>query len=269
MFEPHFGFQRTPFERDIPPRDMYEPQGFKELRSRLSYSADRRKFCVVTGDVGVGKTTAIRSFVSGLHKGQHHCVYIADSALTPRVFYWEVLSQLGIGGKPCFYRSEGKRKMLDELDRLSDESHIIPVIIVDEAHLLSRTMLEETRFLLNQRMDSANPMSLILVGQGELRAQLSKEMFEPITQRIDFHFRLAPYDRSQTAEYIQAHMRYAGDGRGVFSDGAVDAVYRYSGGVARKINKACQMALLYAAQSGKHAIDGQDVDYVVEQELVW
>jgi len=267
--EAHFNLRRPPFERDISTSALYIAPRTQELLSRLEYATMRRKFVVVTGDVGVGKTTAIRKFADSLDNTRSRFIYIADSALKPRVFYWEVLTQMGADEKPSFYRSESKRKMLVHMRRLVENSQVIPVIIVDEAHLLSDEMLEETRFLLNNDMDSNNPMSLIVVGQSELRAKLSKDVYEPITQRIDFHFKLEPFDRAQTCEYIAYHMRYAGGDAGVFTDTAIDSVYGYSHGLARKINKVCSLALIYAAQRGKHAIEGADIEFIIEQELAW
>ena len=269
MIEQFFRFRQMPFERNIPVEHLYTTPKFDELLARLEYAARNRKFSVVTGGVGVGKTTAVRKFVASLDRDSFRCIYIADSALTPRVFYWEVLTQMTSDEKPSFYRSEGKRKMLGYFSRLSESAHVIPVIIIDEAHLLSAGMLEETRFLLNNDLDSQNPMSLVVVGQSELRAKLSKEIFEPITQRIDFRFALDPFDRAQTQDYIHAHMRYAGESREIFSPSAVDAVFHFSGGVARKINKACSLALLYAAQKAMHTVDGGVIQYVAEQELSW
>ena len=269
MIEQFFSFKHMPFERNIPTEHLYTTPKFDELLSRLDYAARNRKFIVITGGVGVWKTTAARAFVAALDQNSFRCIYIADSALTPRVFYWEVLTQLSTDDKPSFYRSEGKRKMLDRFLHLAESSRVTPVIIIDEAHLLSVSMLEETRFLLNNSMDSDNPMSLVVIGQSELRGKLSKEAYEPITQRIDFRFTLMPFDRAQTQDYIHAHMRYAGEDREVFSPSAVDAVFSFSGGIARKINKACSMALLFAAQKAARTIDGGIVDYVVEQELSW
>jgi type II secretory pathway predicted ATPase ExeA len=269
MMEQFFHFKHTPFERDIPTERLYTTPKFDELLSRLEYAARNRKFCVITGGVGVGKTTAVRKFVDSLDKNSFRCIYIADSALTPRVFYWEVLSQLSAEEKPSFYRSEGKRKMMMYFSKMADTTQVIPVVIIDEAHLLSRSMLEETRFLLNNCMDSQNIMSLVIVGQSELRETLSKEMFEPITQRIDFRFTLVPFDKSQTQDYIHSHMRYAGESRDIFTPSSIDAIFAFSGGVARKINKACSTALLYAAQKAMHTIDGGIIEFVVEQELSW
>jgi type II secretory pathway predicted ATPase ExeA len=269
MMEQFYHFKQTPFERNIPVEHLYTTPKFDELLSRLDYAARNRKFIVLTGGVGVGKTTAVRKFVVSLDPKNFRCIYIADSALTPRVFYWEVLTQLASDVKPSFYRSEGKRKMMERFSSLVDSTQIIPVVIIDEAHLLSSIMLEETRFLLNNSMDSQNPMSLVIVGQSELWAKLSKEIFEPITQRIDFRFALAPFDRAQTQDYIHAHLSYAGETREIFTPSAVDAIYNFSGGVARKINKVCSLSLLYASQKAMHTIDGGIIDYVAEQELSW
>lgn len=269
MIEQFFKFKHMPFERDIPTEHLYTTPKFDELLSRLDYAARHRKFIVITGGAGVGKTTAARRFAASLDKNSFRCIYIADSALTPRVFYWEVLTQLSSNDKPSFYRSEGKRKMIAHFLHLAESAQIIPVIIIDEAHLLSPSMLEEMRFLLNNAMDSQNYMSLVVVGQGELRTKLSKEESEPIAQRIDFRFTLVPFDRAQTQDYIHAHMRYAGETREVFTPSAIDAIFSFSGGIARKINKACSMSLLYAAQKAMHTIDGGIINFVVDQELSW
>lgn len=267
--ETHFNFRRMPFERDLPVSALYLSPKMQELLSRLEYVAKKRMFAVVTGDVGIGKTTIIRRFVDMLDTTLYRCVYIADSALRPRVFYWEVLTQLVGDLKPGFYRSECKRKMMSHMHHMLDDSNITSVVIIDEAHLLSGEMLEETRFLLNNRMDSQNPMALVVVGQSELRQKLSKQVYEPITQRVDFRFKLEQFDRAQTCEYISSHMRHAGGSADIFSDAAVDAVFDYSSGCARKINKACSLALLFAAQHGKHSVDAHDVSLIVDQELTW
>jgi len=163
MFEQYFNFTKIPFARDIPEEELYINQAVEELQGRLEYVARNRLFAVVTGDVGCGKSTAIRRLVTSLDNNRYKVMYISDSALTPRNFYWEVLNQLGCESK--FYRSDAKRELNKEIMNLIEIHKKIPVIITDEAHLLSKEMLEEIRFLLNYRMDSYNPMSLILVGQ--------------------------------------------------------------------------------------------------------
>jgi type II secretory pathway predicted ATPase ExeA len=95
MFEQYFDLTRTPFCRDIPEAELYSTPNIEELCERLEYAARNRLFAVVTGDVGTGKTTALRKLVGSLDSNRYRVLYISDSALTPRNFYWEVLNQLG------------------------------------------------------------------------------------------------------------------------------------------------------------------------------
>ena len=268
MFEAFFNLLRTPFERDIHVDALFSTQKSHELHGRLLFTAQARKFCVVTGDVGVGKSTAMRKFVSSLDQNLFRYVYISDSALTPRVFYWEVLKAFTQLDKPPLYRSDGKHKMMLAMENILSLRQT-PIIIIDEAHLLSHEMLEETRFLLNYKMDSQNPMALIIVGQSELKSTLSKELYEPICQRIDFRFKLPAFDRAQCQDYICAHMAFAGEPRQIFTDSAVSAIFSYSGGLARKINKVCTLSLMSAVQHNSRSIDDKLVAFVIEQELSW
>jgi len=269
MYENFFNLLRTPFARDIPCAQLYSTPAFDELQARLSFAARTRLFCVVTGDVGVGKTTAMRKFNASLDPALFTCVYLSDSALTPRVFYWEILKVLINLEKPSLYRSEGKQKMMNALTAMLEAGRQTPVIIIDEAHLLSNEMLEETRFLLNYKMDSQNPMCLIIVGQNDLRLKLARDFYEPITQRIDFRFKLLPFDRAQTHDYILNHLAYAGESRQIFSDPAVDAIFAYSNGSARKVNKLCSLAMMSAVQRNTRIIDDSLIAFVIDQELTW
>jgi len=270
MYLEFFGFNRYPFSRDISTDSIYLTDSHQELLARLQYVADNRLFLVITGDVGTGKTTIIRKFVTDLDRRRFRPVYISDSALTPRVFYSEVLKDLVGLDKLYFYRADGKRKMFNIMSVMLEEGNQIPIIIIDEAHLLSHEMLEETRFLLNYNMDSKNPMALIIAGQAELRTTLSKSIYEPICQRIDQRFKLSPFDQYQMFEYITRQIQYAGvtEGR-IFSESAIRRIYDYSQGVARKTNKVCDLTLLHAFQNRKKTIEEPMVSYVIDQELTW
>ena len=102
MFEQYFGFSRSPFSRDLRPRDLLDLPGAKEMRSRLNYVASRRLFGVFTGSVGAGKTTIARWFVEELPQAKYKPLYLHDSELTPRNLYWECLNQLGVKPRPIF-----------------------------------------------------------------------------------------------------------------------------------------------------------------------
>ncbi|WP_342400348.1 AAA family ATPase [Weizmannia sp. FSL W8-0676] len=265
MFEAFYGMTHTPFSRDIPTEKLYDSPMMQEILGRLKYTAERQLFAVLTGDCGTGKTTTIRKFVDRLDDGQYKVLYLSDSKLTPRHFYKGLLEQLGCESK--FYRGDAKRQLHREIELMRGIHGVQPVVIVDEAHLLDREMLEEVRFLLNFKMDAQSPMSLILVGQSELWDRLRLQSFTAIRQRIDIQFKLGHYDRAQSAEYIAMHLQYSGVTEQIFTDVALDEIHRFSGGAARIINKICTHCLLYGAQNRHRIIDDHMVKRVIEGEL--
>jgi len=265
MFEEAYGMENTPFSRDVPTDNLYDSPMMQEILGRLKYAAERQLFAVLTGDCGTGKTTTIRRFVDKLDKGKYQVLYLSDSKLTPRHFYKGLLEQLGSEAK--FYRGDAKRQLHREIELMRGIRGVQPVVVVDEAHLLDREMLEEVRFLLNFKMDAQSPMALILVGQSELWDRLRLQSFAAIRQRIDIQFKLGHYDRAQVEEYVAKHLKYAGVDQQFFSDGALDEIHRFSGGSARLINKLCTHCLLYGSQNGFRIIDDHMVKRVIEGEL--
>ena len=265
MFETFYGLERTPFSRDIPTADLYVPVMLEEMLGRLAYTAERQLFAVVTGDCGTGKTTTIRRFTQTLDPAKYTMLYLSDSKLTPRHFYKGMLEQLGCEAK--FYRGDAKRQLHREIELMRGIHCLQPIAVVDEAHLLDREMLEELRFLLNFKMDAQSPMALILVGQNELWDRLKLQSYAAIRQRIDLQCKFTHYDRSQVGEYMKRHLAYAGAQQDIFSDGATDDIYRFSGGSARLINKLSTHCLVYGSQNGHRIIDDHMVKRVIEGEL--
>jgi len=265
MFEAFYGLSNTPFSRDIPTSELYSSFILEETLGRLEYAAKSQLFAVVTGECGTGKTTTIRRFKETLDPAKFMVMYLADSKLTPRHFYKGLLEQLGCEAK--FYRGDAKRQLHREIELMRGIHGLQPVVIVDEAHLLDKEMLEEVRFLLNFKMDAQSPMALILVGQNELWERFQLQSYAAIRQRIDLQCKLPHFDRSQVGEYIKQHLKYAGADHDIFSDTALDVIFHYSSGTARLINKVCTHCLLYGAQNGRRIIDDHMVKYVIQGEL--
>ena len=265
MFEGFYGFKETPFSRSIPTDKLYRGNDSDELIERLKYAARRQLFAVLTGDSGTGKTTSLRRFRDELAGREYVILYISDSKLTPGGFYKGLLEQMGF--ESSHFRGTAKRRLHKEIEVMKGIQGTVPVAIVDESHLLDREMLEEVRFLLNYKMDSQSPMALIMAGQTELWDKLKLQSYAAIRQRIDIVCSVGHLDRIQTAEYIAAHMAYAGCDKDVFSEAAVDDIFGFSGGIPRLINKACTSALMYGAQNRKSIIDDRMVKLVIEHEL--
>ena len=266
MYEAFFEMTHTPFSRNIPSEKLYESPCVNEVLGRLSYAADRQLFTVLTGDAGCGKSTTVRKFTESLSKERYILLYLSDSKLTPRWFYKGLLDQLGIEAK--FYRGDAKRQLHKEIEILRGIQKKQVVCVLDEAHLLDKETLEEFRFLLNFKFDSMSPMSLILIGQTELWDKLKLQRYTAIRQRIDMNCVLPHLDRAQTEQYINSHLNYAGCDHELFTDKAVDEIFRSSSGTMRVINRICEKCLMYAFQQQKKLVDDHMVRYVVEHEML-
>lgn len=266
MYEAFFEMEHTPFTRDIPPGLLYESPYVADAIGRLTYAADRQLFAVVTADAGCGKSTLIRRFVDSLSKDRYIFLYLSDSKLTPRWFYKGLLDQLGIESK--FYRGDAKRQLQNQIEIIRGVQNKKVICILDEAHLLERETIEEFRFLLNYRFDSMSPMALVLVGQTELWDKLKLQRYAAVRQRIDINCVLPHLDRPETERYIQSHLKYADGRQDLFTDKALDDIYRESAGIPRSINRISEKCLMYAFQQNKRLIDEHMVRYVVDHEML-
>lgn len=265
MIEEFYGFKKSPFTRQMTEDALFLTEEYEEILARLKYAARKQWFALLTGDCGTGKSTLIRRLSYNLGTKDYKVLYLADSQLTPRHFYNGLLDQLGVQGR--FYRGDSKRLLHREVELMRGVHGLNPVVIVDEAHLLDKEMFEEIRFLLNSRMDSESPLTLILVGQTEIWDRLRKQIYTAVVQRLDLRCHLVYLDEAGTKSYILHHLRYAGSVSDIFSDDAIQEIFRYSSGSPRLINKACIHCLMYGEQRQKKIIDDHIVRYVVEKEL--
>ena len=266
MYEQFFEMEHTPFSRDVPADQLYESPYVADALGRLSYAADNQLFAVVTSDAGCGKSTLVRKFAGSLPKDEYIFLYISDSKLTPRWLYKGLLDQLGIESR--FYRGDAKRQLQKEVEIIRGVQKKKVVIILDEAHLLEKETIEEFRFLLNYRFDSLSPMALVLVGQNELWERLNLQRYAAVKQRIDINCTLPHLDRSETARYIQTHLTYAKGRQDIFTDGALDDIYKESTGIPRRINRICEKSLMYAFQQNRRLIDDGMVRFVMDHEML-
>jgi type II secretory pathway predicted ATPase ExeA len=249
----HFGLSRTPFGKSIPARDLFARQAHAEAIARISFCVVESALGVVTGDVGAGKTVALRAAVAGLDPTRHQVIYIANPAFGSRGLYVSVVRALG--AQPRYLKAELMAQAADLLAAEAGERHRTVVVVIDEAHLLDPAQLEEFRLMTNVEMDSASPFAGILIGQPTLARQLRMGTFAALDQRIATRYAIKPMDLAESAAYLRHHMSLAGREEPLFADDAVARLHRVSSGLPRALNNAATAALIAAAAAGQDLVD--------------
>jgi len=258
-----FGWERTPFTREISTEHLHMSERFKECVARLKYMVMNRSIGCVTGEIGCGKSTAIRYLRDHLDGHKYRFLYLFDADLRPRDFYRELLHHFGL--VPKYLRSEAKRQFQHAVWTLYENQQKVAVVVIDEAHLLKGDMLQEIRFLTNFQVDSVSPLALLLVGQPELRATLQLRVFKPITQRMNVRFHLESLDLQETRAYIEHHLIIAGSTHPVFTTEAMDAIFAHTRGISREINNVCTACLLDAVLRKDKLVDAVHVARVLTE----
>ena len=250
----HFGLTRTPFGKSIPAKDLFCRQAHQEAVARINFCVVESAMGVVAGDVGAGKTVAVRAAVTALDPTRHQVIYVPNPAFGTRGLYVTIVRALG--GSPRFMKAELMAQTQDLLAAEEEERHRRVVLVIDEAHLLDPAQLEEIRLLTSSKLDSESPFAGLLVGQPTLNRQLRMGVFAALDQRIATRFTIKAMDLVESGGYLRHHLALAGrDDHPLFADDAVARLHRVSNGLPRALNNAATAALMAAAADGKDIVD--------------
>lgn len=240
------GLSAFPFPKAPAAEALFRWSGLEEVLARLAFALAASGFALLTGDVGCGKSSALRLFLHGLDPNVHPAVYVADSHLTPLTLYGRVLTHFGLGAPVTSGRAREQFQAL--LADLANAQGKRPLLLIDEGHELSPEMVQELRYLQNvQDCDAASPFTLVLCGQPELRAMLRFRTFEAVAQRISVRCHLAPLEVPETAAFLIHSLRQAGVDRPLFTEAAVELLHTHSRGLCRRLGNLATHALLDAA----------------------
>ena len=245
MYKSFFGLRVLPFGASPDPRFLYLMPQIREALACLQYGiAARKGFVVMTGEVGTGKTTLLKTVLSTFSKDRVSSAFVFNPRLDVLDFLEFVLTDFGIPPK-----ARTKSGMLLQLNRWLIErfrERGLCVIVVDEAQNLSWELLEEIRLLTNLETSSEKLLQIVLSGQPELEEKLRNPSVRQLRQRISIWCRTQALAADQTEAYIAERLRIAGATEPALSPEAVRLVHRYSKGIPRIINLICEHAMISA-----------------------
>ena len=247
MYTSFFGLSEKPFAITPDPRYLYLSERHAEALAHLLYGINESGgFIQLTGEVGTGKTTVVRTLLSRV---PHHAdvAVILNPRVTPVEFLLTICEELGLDIAAT--DRDSVKQMVDALNRRLLTAHADGrriIVIVDEAQNLSPEVLEQVRLLTNLETPTQKLLQIILIGQPELRELLDRTELRQLAQRITGRYHLQPLSREETRGYVRHRLRVAGATEEIFTSAALDEVYRLASGIPRVINVSCDRALLGA-----------------------
>ena len=244
MYLDFYGFREKPFNLTPDPRFVFLSKNRREAFAHLLYGIENRTgFIALTGEVGLGKTTVLRSLLSQLDPNHYRTALIFNPCLSPPKLLQNINREFGISG-----HSSNSGDLLDALNMFllqqNAEGRTV-VLVIDEVQNLETQVLEQIRLISNLETDKEKLIQIVLSWQPEFAQILKKKEMRQLSQRITVRYHLTPMDFEDTVHYIDHRLEVAG-GRGgvIFSRSALKRIYSYSRGIPRLINAACDRALL-------------------------
>jgi general secretion pathway protein A len=263
MYKEFFGLKEYPFSLTPDPRFIVFTPSYNELLASLYYGIEMAKgLIVLMGEVGTGKTTAIRWIIRRFDVSVL-AGYIFNPHLSIEEFYHHLTEMLGIKDWT------NKTELLAQIGKLLEERHrrgLRTVLIVDEAHELSDQVLEEIRLLLNFESDNAKHLQIILTGQPELREKLKQTNLRQLKQRIALRCKMPALPTvDEVGHYITQRLQIAGSTKpNIFTLGAIDFIFQCSEGIPRQINNLCDNAMIAAYAANEQTIGRAIIEEVAE-----
>ncbi|WP_331720790.1 AAA family ATPase (plasmid) [Streptomyces sp. NBC_01136] len=249
----HYGFERMPFGRNLSPGMLHRHQAHNEAVARISWCISERSIGVVTGEVGAGKTVSVRTCLDALDPSKYSVIYLPNPMIGVRGIHEEIVNAFGqtpshLGSRLAVQTSKALMSEREERGRT-------PVLVLDEAHLLSYEQLEAVRMMTNQGMDQDSPLSCLLVGQPTLRRTMKLAVLAALEQRTALRYTMPGMSSTETTSYIAHHLKLVGRPDQLFTEDALSLIHTTSRGYPRAVNNLALQSLVAAFATGKNLVD--------------
>jgi len=265
MYEAFYGLSGKPFQLNPDPEFFFASRGHARAYAYLQYGMYQGEgFIVVTGEVGAGKTTLVRSLLKRLDPTKVVAAQIVTTQLDAEDLLKAVATAFGVPA-----RTPEKAQLLANLEAFFVS--LVPerkraLLVVDEAQNLTARAVEELRMLSNFQLDNRSLLQSFLVGQPELRQVLHSGQLQQLRQRVIASYHLGPMDRIETRAYIEHRLKHVGwKGDPALDADAFEAIFAHSGGIPRRVNLICNRVMLAGYLGEKHQLGAADVRAVANE----
>jgi general secretion pathway protein A len=253
-----FGLHNEPFTSDIKRKEILVTPSLKGVEERIHYALRIGGIAVVTGEIGSGKSTALRYVIGGLHPSEHRIIYVTASSGSILELYRQILGELGVSlcGSS---RALMTQRIKQEITELVQGKKMKAALVIDEASLLRLEVFAELHTLTQFEQDSKPFLPIVLAGQSNLVDNLRYRNCLPLASRVVAKTHLQGSDQKTMEEYLRHHLGIAGVKQMLFDETAVTAIHQGSGGLFRKANHLARGAMVAAAGGECRAITAEHV----------
>ncbi|WP_243373084.1 AAA family ATPase [Geotalea sp. SG265] len=255
MYLEYYGFREKPFSITPNPRFIFLSKNHQEAFAHLLYGVNSRcGFIQLTGEVGTGKTTVLRTFLNRLDEDGYRTALIFNPCLSSEELLRTINRDFAIS-----HDGLTRAQLLEVLNAFlleQREAGRIVILVIDEAQNLAPEVLEQIRLISNLETETEKLIQIVLAGQPELDKLLGRTELRQLKQRILVRYHLLPMDFDDTFGYAEHRLELASGGV-IFSNQAMKRVFRYSRGIPRLINIVCDRALLVGFGDGSREITGR------------
>jgi len=259
----YFGLAEPPFSKELPSAQLQLLPSVQRNLASARLLVDTRGIGVISGKAGTGKTCLLRLLCDSLAPGLFRSFYLCHSSVGIVEFYTHLCSLFGL--EPGYRRATMFRELQSHVLSLATVSHVHPVLIIDEAHLLSNDILAEIRLLTNFRLDSLNALTVILCGNETLTRKFGLSVLESLATSITITISVESLPAEESFSYIEARISACGQKTPLFTKNAMTLIHQASGGILRTIGTIASAALLKACLASSHQVEAEHVQSVIQR----
>ena len=257
------GFMREPFDKNISTKQLFVSRQIKQLFGQLKQLLQRRGIALITGEIGAGKSTAIRAFIERLEQNLYDIAYISDPTIGIRGILNSIAIQLHLEGG--YFKWQLLEALKHTIEKNAYDFNKTTLLIIDEVQHITTKDLEQIRLFTNFKIDSQTPMNLILLGQSDVNKTIRLNSMQALWQRTTVRYHLSGLDKTEAKAYIDHHLSIAGRTDPLFSDEVCEEIFQQAKGIPRVINNLCYDCLVDIYKHNKNFVDSPTLEKILIQ----